>query len=66
MVKIILRESGTTVYSIGNTAQSIFRREHNIVNFRNDKWKMHNLSIFVHWHENLRIYAFFIGRLAYS
>jgi hypothetical protein len=45
MVKNYSRESGRfTVYSMGKTAQPIFRREHNIVNFRNAKWKIHNLS----------------------
>jgi hypothetical protein len=30
--------------SIGSSAQLVFRREHNIVNFRNAKWKILILS----------------------
>jgi hypothetical protein len=44
MVLKICRNRRQHFFSKGNRAIPIFRREHNIVNFRNAKWKMHNLS----------------------
>jgi hypothetical protein len=62
-MEIIICVNGTLLKNFNRKFGVVdFRREHNIVNFRNDKWKIHNLSFFVHMRKNRWENVFYLGK----